>query len=86
MKLSIKALALAAGILWGGAILFVSVIQMMSPDYGVQFLNLVASVYPGYQAGAGAGSVVTGTLYGFADGAIGGAIFAWLYNVIAGKS
>jgi hypothetical protein len=29
------------------------------------------------------GSVVTGTIYALVDGAIGGAIFGWLYNLVA---
>ncbi len=38
------------------------------------------SVYPGYTAEANFGQVILGTRYGLVDGAIGGAIFAWLYN------
>jgi hypothetical protein len=30
----------------------------------------------------GVGSVVTGTLYALVDGAIAGAIFGWLYNLL----
>jgi hypothetical protein len=40
-------------------------------------------MYPGYEPGPGIGSVLTGTLYGLVDGAIGGAVFAWLYNLFA---
>lgn len=29
------------------------------------------------------GQVIIGTLWGLADGAIGGAVFAWLYNQFA---
>ena len=83
MKLNIKALAIAAGLLWGGAILMVALGNLISPDYGVAFLSLVASVYPGYTPSTGVGSVVIGTVYGFVDGAIGGLIFGWLYNALA---
>jgi hypothetical protein len=44
------------------------------------FLQLAASIYPGYRGGASFGQVIIGTLYGLVDGAIGGAIFAWLHN------
>jgi len=80
MKLDIKALALAAGLLWGGAVLLVSLGNMLWPPYGGAFLNFAASVYPGYNPAGNVGSTIIGTLYGLVDGAIGGAIFAWLYN------
>ena len=46
----------------------------------------MASVYPGYTATPSLGQVIIGTLYGMLDGAIVGAVFAWLYNTIAGSS
>ena len=85
MRLNIKALSGTAGLLWGGAILAVTVANLIWPDYGRAFLDLVASIYPGYQPAASIGSIVVGTLYGFADGAIGGALFAWLYNILSGR-
>lgn len=84
MRLNITALALTAGIFWGGALLLVALANLMWPGYGRAFLDLCASIYPGYRPGAGIGSVITGTLYGVVDGAIGGAMFAWLYNLLAG--
>ena len=83
MKLSIKAMAITFGLLWGLAILIVSTINMFSPNYAAEFLNIIASVYPGYEAGQGIKSVVIGTLYAVFDAAIGGAIFAWVYNFFA---
>jgi hypothetical protein len=83
MKLSIKGLALASGILWGGSILLVGLINLIWPAYGVAFLDLAQSIYPGY--GAGFWGLIVGTLYGVVDGAVGGAIFAWLYNTFAGS-
>jgi hypothetical protein len=43
----------------------------------------MASLYPGYSGPAGFGQVIVGTLYGAVDAAIGGALFAWLYNRFA---
>ncbi len=83
MKFNVTALALTCGLIWGAAILVVASANMVWPGYGRAFLDLAASIYPGYQAGTGAGSIVTGTLYGLVDGAIAGALLGWLYNMLA---
>jgi hypothetical protein len=83
MRINVKALALTIGLFTGLAILIVASANLIWPSYGRTFLDLVASVYPGYHPSSGIGSVVTGTLYGFVDGAIGGAVFGWLYNLLA---
>ena len=80
MKLNIKALALAAGIFWGAGMFLTGIANMMYPDYAVKFLEVMASIYPGYQPFTGFTSVIIGTVYGFIDAGISGAIFAWLYN------
>ena len=80
MKLNVKALALAAAIIWSAAMFLVGIANLVYPSYGMVFLTTMASIYPGYQPGAGFYSVIVGTLYGFVDAGIGGAIFAWLYN------
>ncbi len=83
MKLNVMATAIAAGLLWGAAILLVGIGNMVSPDYGSAFLALAASVYPGYTPSTGVGSVVVGSVYGLVDGAIAGLIFAWIYNAVS---
>lgn len=83
MKLSVKGLALASGILWGIAMLGMGLANLGWNNYGQQFLQIMASVYPGYQATRNIGEVIVGTLYGVVDGLIGGAVFAWLYNQFA---
>ena len=83
MKLNVKALALAAAILWSVAILLVGIANMMYPNYGVLFLELIGSIYPGYLPFRGVSSVIIGAGYGFVDAGIGGAVFAWLYNCFA---
>ena len=85
MRFHVTALAITAGLFWGGAILLVGAANAVWPSYGLAFLNLAASVYPGYHPGAGMGSVITGTFYGVVDGAIGGAILAWIYNFVADR-
>jgi hypothetical protein len=82
MKLSIKKFALSCSILWGLAILVVSLSNLIWPSYGVVFLTVVASIYPGYEPMSGASSIIVGTLYAIVDAGIGGAVFAWLYNFL----
>ena len=85
MKLSVKGMAIAAGVWWAGGILIVGVANLMYPSYGGAFLNVLASIYSGYQPGS-AGDLAVGVGYGLVDGAIGGGLFAWLYNFSAGLS
>lgn len=84
MKLDTKALAAAGGILWGAAVLLVGLANLAQPQYGRDFLLMLRSIYPGYDAAGTIGSMVTGTLYALVDGAIGGLVFGWLYNFFAG--
>ena len=84
MQLNVKAMALTFGILWATAFFLVAGAQQVWPTYGVAFLELMDSVYPGYAPG-GFGSVIMGSLYAVVDGAIGGAVVAWLYNRILGS-
>lgn len=83
MQLSIKGFTFGFAITWGLVVLFVGIINLLSPSYGTAFLELIASVYPGYHPVSTLGNVIVGTLYAIVDGAIGGAIFASLYNVAA---
>ena len=78
--LSVKGMALTAAILWGGGMALMALLNWEFPSYGVAFLNVVDSIYPGYHAGQGFWSIVTGTLYAAVDGAVAGTIFAWVYN------
>jgi len=83
MKLSVKGLAITAAILWGGAMLIMGSVNMMFPGYATNFLEVIGSVYPGYDPSTGISSIIIGSLYGVVDAGIGGAIFAWLYNLIS---
>lgn len=84
MKLDVKALAITVGLLWGvGAMFVTGMANLIWPGYGGAFLDVMASVYPGYKPGGGFGQVISATLYGVVDGAIAGAILAWLYNLFA---
>ena len=74
-------LGLAAGLLWGGGVFFVTIWVMVFG--GGEHLSLLREFYIGYSVSV-VGAVV-GLLYGFVDGFIGGWLLAWLYNMFAAK-
>lgn len=80
MRLSLKGMAIASGLLWGAAILCVAIIHLADPSYGVNFLQMTSSVYPGFHAAGTIGRIAIGTIEGLVDGTIAGLILAWLYN------
>ena len=83
MKLSPKAMALTWGILVGGSILLVGLVQLLVPGYGEDYLEIFATIYPGFNEEGGFVNVLIGTVYGFVDGSILGFLIAWLYNRFA---
>ena len=83
--LNIKALAVTAAVVWGAVLFLTGLANQIWSGYGVGLLDVIASLYPGYHGPGGFGSVIVVTLYGVADGLVGGAVFAWLYNTIRGK-
>lgn len=83
MKFNITALAFTAGAFWGAALLIVGLAELAYPGYGRAFLDLCASIYPGYHPGTGIGSVIVAVLYALVDGAVAGAVFGWFYNAMA---
>jgi hypothetical protein len=80
MQLSAKALAIVCAIFWGASILLVGLINLATPAYGANFLHGLSSVYPGFHASRTIIDVLVGTGYGVVDAAIGGYLFAWVYN------
>lgn len=80
MKLDVKALALAWGILWGACVFLVALVNLCCGSYGQHFLEMLSSWYPGYHATRSIVELAIVTVYAVLDGLIGGAIFAWLYN------
>ncbi len=85
MKLNIKAFTIAAGLIWGGAVLTVALTSLVWDGYGVAFLQVVASIYPGYDGSATFGGVVVATLYALVDGGFAALIFAAIYNLLADR-
>jgi hypothetical protein len=65
--------------------LFVGLINLVRPTYGVHFLQGISSVYPWFHASRSFADVVIGTIDGLIDGAIAGLLFGWLYNLSVGN-
>ena len=61
----------------------VAAVNFAWPSYGRALLDFCSSIYPGYHVSQMLGSVVCGSSYALFNGAVGGALFAWLYNRFA---
>jgi hypothetical protein len=86
MKFNIVQLGLTLGVIWAVLVLLVGIANLIFPAYGVAFLQIVDSIYPGYHFGRwGFGGVIVATLYAALDGFVLGVVVAWLYNLF-GKS
>lgn len=81
-RLSIKAVAAGFGATWALVVLSVGWTAMFG--WGTKAVEAVASVYIGYGPSFLGG--IIGGLWALADGAIGGAIFALIYNRVARKT
>jgi hypothetical protein len=82
MKLNVWAFALTCALIWGFGLLAITWWIMLFAGDVVPKTTL-SRVYLGYTI-TPLGSVF-GFLWAFGDGLVGGAIFAWLYNVLATK-
>ena len=82
MKLNIKAFGLTCGLLWGLGVLGLTwwIILFEGPTHDLMVLG---HLYRGYDISP-TGSLI-GAAYGLVDGGVGGAIFAWLYNVFSAR-
>jgi hypothetical protein len=78
-KLNVKALAVGGGALWGFYMLFIGWAALFG--WGKTFVETMSSVYIGFTPTVLGG--VIGAAWGFADGAIAGAIIAIVYNAVA---
>jgi hypothetical protein len=82
MKLDIKAFALTCGIFWAVGLLFLTW-WLIALDGATGEPTIIGRVYRGYNISP-LGSLI-GIGWAFVDGLIGGAIFAWLYNLLVGR-
>ena len=51
MKLSVKSLAITCSIFGGASVFLMGLAPLIWPGYGTAFLELAASIYPGYEVG-----------------------------------
>lgn len=82
MRLNIKAFALACGLIWGFG-LFVLTWWIIAFEGATGDVTIIGRLYRGYSISP-AGSLI-GLVWAFADGLVGGLIFAWLYNFLSAK-
>jgi hypothetical protein len=76
MKLRVRALGLAVGIVWA-LYVFITTLWLIWFGEGAGF-TLLKNIYPGYST-TYVGAFV-GLIWGFVDGFIAGVLVAWLYN------
>lgn len=83
MRLSVRAFSLTCGLIWGAGLFMLTwwMIMFDGPSAGPTFLG---RIYRGYQI-TPTGSFI-GLAWALVDGLAGGAVFAWLYNRLAGPT
>ncbi|KPJ68779.1 hypothetical protein AMJ44_05460 [candidate division WOR-1 bacterium DG_54_3] len=77
-RLSLRAAILSFGITWALAMLFIGWVAMLG--WGIRVVEVLSSLYIGF-APTFIGGII-GAVWGFFDGAIGAAIFTFIYNAI----
>ncbi len=82
MRLNVKAFALTCALVWGLGLFFLTW-WIIAFDGATGEVTLVGRIYRGYTLSP-LGSVI-GLFWAFFDGLIGGAIFAWVYNLLSGR-
>jgi hypothetical protein len=82
MKLNVKAFAITCAVVWGFGLFFLTW-WIIAFDGSSADPTFISKLYRGYTISP-IGSVV-GLVWAFFDGLVGGAIFAWLYNKVAGS-
>lgn len=76
-KLNVKKLAIATGSIWAVGVLILG--WVAGSGWGMKFVEVLSSLYIGY--GPSFWGAVIGGVWAFFDGAIGGALVAWVYNI-----
>jgi hypothetical protein len=82
MKLNVSAFALTCALIWGFGLLFITWWIILF-DGATGEVTTIGRIYRGFSISY-VGSFI-GFAWAFVDGLVGGLIFAWLYNLIAGR-
>jgi hypothetical protein len=82
MRRSVTASAITLAVVFGLAVFLVALVNRLFSGYGGAFLETMASIYPGFHPG-GMRAGLIGTAYAALDGAVAGALVAWVYNKVA---
>ena len=82
MKFNVKSFSLTCGILWGLTILLSTFWILITGASGTTFSKL-SKFYFGFSVSLGGAFI--GMVWGFVDGLIVGALFAWLYNKLSAE-
>jgi hypothetical protein len=82
MKLNIKAFAITCALMWGFGVFFLAWWIMLF-EGATGEVPLLGHLYRGFNISP-LGSVI-GLVWAFFDALIGGAIFAWLYNLLVSR-
>ena len=80
MRVRIRTASLTFAMFVAILMIVVGLARLVSEDYGQAFVEVMASLYPGYTGTANFPQVIIGALYGALDGAVAGAVLSWLYN------
>lgn len=84
MKLDVIRLGCAVSSVWALCVFGAGLTNLFWPGYGVEFLKIIDSIYPGYHFGKwGFGGVMVATLYAAVDGWVVGVLLAFFYNLYA---
>lgn len=81
-RLSVKGLALAGGVFWGGFLFLLALLAgwgIKTMWVSQEMVEIMSAVYPGYVVGLG--GAILGLFYGLICGAVCGGLIAWLYNI-----
>lgn len=82
MRFNVKAFALTCGLIWGFGVFFLAWWVMLFDGQHAD-AGMLGEIYRGFSI-TPLGSII-GLGYALVDGFFGGLVFAWLYNLLAGR-
>jgi hypothetical protein len=80
MRISTRPVSLTFAMLVAILMIIVGPARLVSENHRQAFVEVTASLYPGYTGAENFPQVIIGALYGVLDGAVGGVVLNWLYN------